>query len=229
MNELIFFISIIVNFTGLICMYKYFGKTGLFVWIAFATIAANIEVIKCVDMFAMKLTLGNVLYGSVSLASDILNENYGFKSAKDAVKIGFCTMLIFTVAAQFTLAYIPNQIDFASSSLQTIFALSPRIFLGSIIAYFVSSTVNVNAFNYIRKKLPQDKYFYIRNNASTMLAQIIDTAIFTAVAFIGVFPLKDCIILVATTYAVKVCIALLDTPFLYIAKEMKRKNKVKEI
>ena len=56
MNELLFFITIIVNFAGIILAYKFFGKKGLFAWIAFATISANIEVIKCVDIFGLSVT-----------------------------------------------------------------------------------------------------------------------------------------------------------------------------
>ena len=74
MNESLFFISLIINFVGVLCSYKFFGKIGIFCWIAIATVIANVEVLKCVDIFNMALTLGNVTYGSVFLATDILNE-----------------------------------------------------------------------------------------------------------------------------------------------------------
>lgn len=57
MNEILFFITLIVNFIGIILAFKFFGKKGLFAWIAFATVSANIEVIKCVDIFGLSLTL----------------------------------------------------------------------------------------------------------------------------------------------------------------------------
>ena len=61
----------------------------MYAWIALATVIANIEVVKCVDIFGMPLTLGNITYGSIFLATDILSEKYGIKSAKKGIFIGF--------------------------------------------------------------------------------------------------------------------------------------------
>ena len=46
MNESLFFIAIIINFSCVLLAYKLFAKTGLYAWIALATVIANIEVIK---------------------------------------------------------------------------------------------------------------------------------------------------------------------------------------
>ena len=77
MNETLFFISILANFICVILAYKFFKRTGVYAWIALATVIANIEVVKCVDIFGMPLTLGNITYGSIFLATDILSEKYG--------------------------------------------------------------------------------------------------------------------------------------------------------
>ncbi len=65
MNEILFFTAIILNFICVILSYCFFGKTGVYVWIALATVIANIEVVKCVDISGMPLTLGNIAYGNV--------------------------------------------------------------------------------------------------------------------------------------------------------------------
>lgn len=57
----------IINFIIVLFFFKRFGKTGLFVWIGFATVAANIEVAKTVELFGLTSTLGNIMYGSVFL------------------------------------------------------------------------------------------------------------------------------------------------------------------
>ena len=74
MNEILFIAEVILSFTGVLLAHKFFGKYGLFAWIAMNTIIANIEVVKCVDMFSMPMTLGNITFGSVFLATDIINE-----------------------------------------------------------------------------------------------------------------------------------------------------------
>ena len=113
MNEALFFITIIVNFAGVIFAYKFFGKMGIFAWIALATIVANVEVLKCVDIFGMALTLGNVTYGSIFLATDILNEKYGVEEAQKSVYLGFFALLMFTIITQIDLHYISNEADFS--------------------------------------------------------------------------------------------------------------------
>ena len=67
------------NFVLLLIMYKTFGKTGLFAWVAVATILANIQVTKTIEIIGLTATLGNSLYASTFLATDILNEKYGRK------------------------------------------------------------------------------------------------------------------------------------------------------
>lgn len=55
---------------------------GLFVLIGFATVCANLQVVKTVELFGLTATLGNVMYGTIFFATDVLNEKYGPAEAK---------------------------------------------------------------------------------------------------------------------------------------------------
>lgn len=220
MNEILFFIILIVNFSCIIFAYKFFGKIGLFCWIAMATIIANVEVLKCVDIFHMALTLGNVAYGSIFLATDILNEKYGVKYAQKSIFIGFFALLVFTLITQIDLQFIPNSSDFADNAMRTLFTITPRVCLGSMFAYFISNMLDVYLYMFIKKCLPSDGFLWLRNNAATMISQLFDTVLFTCIAFIGVFSTDIVFQLCITTYLIKILIALLDTPFLYLAKRI---------
>ncbi len=228
MNETLFFIAIIVNFLGVTLAYKLFSKTGIYAWIALATVIANIEVVKCVDIFGLPLTLGNVTYGSIFLATDILNEKYGREKAQKGVFLGFFSLLVLTLFTQIDLLYIPSSNDFAQGAMQTIFALTPRICLGSMLAYLVSNTMDVFLYKKIRDILPSDKFLWVRNNAATMTSQLVDTILFTFIAFFGVFPLSIVLKLCFTTYVLKLIIAVCDTPFLYLAKRINNDEQIKE-
>ena len=221
MNEILFFISLIANFSGVIFAYKFFGKIGLFCWIAMATVIANIEVLKCIDMFNMALTLGHVTYGSIFLATDILNEKYGVNEAQKSIYIGFFALLTFTLFTQIDLHYISNSSDFAGEAMKTLFSITPRVCLGSMFAYFISNMLDVHLYTLIKKYLPSDKYLWVRNNGATMLSQLVDTTIFTLIAFAGIFSTKILFELIITTYLIKILIALFDTPFIYLAKRIK--------
>lgn len=224
MNEALFFITIIVNFAGVIFAYKFFGKMGVFAWIALATIVANVEVLKCVDIFGMALTLGNVTYGSIFLATDILNEKYGVEEAQKSVYLGFFALLMFTIITQIDLHYISNEADFAGEAMKRLFTITPRICFASMSAYFVSNMMDVYLYKFIRNILPSDKFLWVRNNGATCLSQLFDTAMFTFIGFAGVFS-KDVVFqLFITTYLIKLFIAILDTPFLYLAKRIKNDN-----
>ncbi len=88
-NEFLWLVLLLINFSAILLAYRFFGKTGLYVWIPIATILANIQVLKMVDLLTIGVTLGNITYASSFLVTDILSENYGKRSAKRAVFIGF--------------------------------------------------------------------------------------------------------------------------------------------
>lgn len=219
MNELLFFLTILLNFCGILLAYKFFGKTGLFVWIGFATVIANIEVTKCVDMFGLSVTLGNVIYGTTFLATDILSEKYGGRDARRGVLIGFFTTVTFTLMSQVNLLFIPNSADVVSGAMKTVFSFMPRICIASVIAYLVSNMLDTFTYDVIRKHFPNQ--LWLRNNGSTMTSQLVDSFLFTIIAFAGVFDWLTIIELSLTTYAIKIIVAACDTPFLYIAKHIK--------
>lgn len=221
MNEVLFFVTVAVNFTGILIAYGLFKEMGLFAWIAFATISANIEVVKCVDIFGLPVTLGNVIYGTLFLATDILSEIYGGKEARKGVFIGFAAMIVFTALSQLNLHFIPNENDTASAAMQTIFWLTPRICFASMVSYLISNTLDTFTYDFIRRRLPNDGYLWVRNNGSTMTSQMIDSIAFTWLAFGGMFAASEMWLLCMTTYALKLIVAVCDTPFLYIAKKMR--------
>lgn len=220
MNEILFIITVLTNFIGILISYKFFKKTGLYVWVAISTIIANIEATKCVDMFGMSLTLGNVVYSTIFLATDILSEIYGGKSARKAVKIGFFSMVVFTIMTQIDLLFIPNSQDLVNESMHIIFGFMPRFCFASLITYFISNTLDTYLYEFIKNKLPGDKYLWIRNNGSTMISQLIDSVLFTIIAFVGVYSWNVILNLSILTYIVKFIVAVIDTPFIYIAKKM---------
>jgi len=223
-NEVLWFLYALVNFFLIVGIYKIFGKTGLFAWIALGTVLANILVTKSIDFhlgnIVVAATLGNIMYGTLFLVTDALGEKYGRKEANKAVFIGFFSLIATVIVMTMALCFTPNADDFAHESLTTIFSVIPRIALASLIAYAVSQTFDVYIFHKIKDKLPEHKHLYIRNIGSTVLSQLIDTAIFVPIAFYQVFPNDIVLQIFITTYVIKVIVALLDTPFVYLMKRI---------
>lgn len=228
-NEIFGVVTFLVTFLLLVAMYRLFGKHGLIAWIAIGTIIANIQVIKTVDIFTISATLGNVMFASIYLATDILNDIYGRKVAKRAVWIGFSSTLVMIIVMQLSLHFTPSPIDSSQQALESIFNLVPRIALGSVIAYIIGQHLDVLLFTLIKKLFSSDKTFIIRAYGSTIISNIIDTALFVSIAFIGSMPNVAVFEIFITTYLLKVISTIFNVPFGYWAKSMYRKGKINKL
>ncbi len=227
-NSALWFGFLILNLIVVVVVYRYFGKAGLYMVIVASVITANIQVLKTVRLFGLVSTLGNVIYGCVFLATDILSEVYGKKSAQRGVWLGFAGMVLVTVWMQISLIFIPDASDFAQRSLETIFGIMPRIMAGSILAYLLSQHHDVLAFYYWKNKT-KGRFLWLRNNASTMVSQIIDTVTFSLVALWGVFEIDIWWQILLTTYLMKWIVAVVDTPLIYLAKRLSKSVLKKEL
>ena len=228
MNELLWFAMLMANFLFILLFYRLFGKTGLFIWIPIAAIVANIQVLKLVDLFGINATLGNIVYASSFLVTDILSENYGKKSATKAVVIGFLSLISSMVLFQAALWFTPSADDWAQDALVNIFGFMPRIVLSSLLAFGLSQFHDVWAYSFWKKKWPADRFIWLRNNASTMVSQLIDSVVFTVAAFAGQFPPAVLFQIFLSTYILKWIVAALDTPFIYVAVRMFKRGRIPE-
>ncbi|MFP7493839.1 queuosine precursor transporter [Terribacillus saccharophilus] len=222
-NDVLWIAFALINFVLLLIMYRLFGRLGLFVWIGMATVLANIQVTKTIELFGLTATMGNIIYGTIFLASDILNENYGKRIARKAVGLGFATLIIMTVIMQCVLLFDPAPSDIAHSSLSTIFGFLPRVALGSLIAFGISQYVDVWLYALVKRMLPEDKFLWVRNNGSTMFSQLLDTLVFCTIAFAGTYEWSVWLEIFISTYVLKFVVSIISTPFLYGAKRMYRK------
>lgn len=223
MNELLLFIEIVIVFSMLLLSKRLLGKSGLFLWIGLASVIANIQITKSVDVLGISSALGNVMFASTFLATDILNECYGKKEANKGVYIGLFAVVIYLVCSQITLLYEPNNIDVAHNSMKTLFAIAPRICLSSLLMYFLANLVSVHVYDKLKNK-SKGKKMWLRNNLVTISCNCLENFGFTFLAFVGIYSINDIIMIALSGCLIEIIIALCDTPFLYLAK-----NKVKEI
>lgn len=229
MNELFLIITLLVSFGGTILFLKVFGKGGLFAWIGIATVFANIEVTIVVHAFGMDQTLGNTLFASTFLATDILSELYGKKEANKGVLAGILTSLTFILLSFLWVHYIPAQSDWASEFVHGLFSNTPRMLLSSLIAYVVSEFIDVTLYHAWwklteKKTGSHTKMLWFRNNFSTLISQLVNIVIFNFGAFWGIYSFKELLAITASCYVIYVATSLLDTPFVYIARKIVKKD-----
>ena len=220
-NELIFIITVLIYLGSVLGLYKLFGKNGLYAFAVFGTLLGNIAVCKNVDIFGVATTAGNVLYASTFLVTDILSEKYGRKDAAKAVAYSFSIMILWMLGTQLILWFTPNANDYINESLKTVFGLVPRITVASLMGFVCSQNIDVFLYHFIWKRTGSGKSkLWLRHNGSTLTSQLIDTVIFTFTAFWGVYPNDVFVSILLTTYLFKAAVALMDTPFMYIARRI---------
>ena len=219
MNILLGILGIILCFSIEIIIEKIFKKEGLYAWISVALITANILVAKNINILSLQATLGNILFASTFLATDILSEKYSAKESRKAVNIGIVSVILFMVATQFSLLFKPNNLDMVNDSLKNIFTFNLRISISSIVMCYLSNMLDIIVFEKIKKKIPNK--MWVRNNIATIISNCLENYFFTIIAFIGIYDLKTIFAIATTTTILEIMIAICDTPFLYLSKKIK--------
>ena len=174
------------------------------------------------------ITMGNIAYGGIYLASDILTENEGKHYSRKVVSLGFAAMLFTTFIMQIVLKINVSPDDKMQGALSAVFGFMPRLAISSVCGFAVSQSFDIWSYQFIRKFRPSYRDIWIRNNASTMISQILDNIVFSFLAFTGKYPLKTVIGIIFSTYLLKIVISLLDTPFVYIATLWKKQGKISD-
>ena len=228
MKEFMLFSSLLILFSSVVLIYKFFGKAGIFSAGAIITIMANIEVLLLVKAFGLEQTLGNVLFASTFLMTDILSELEGKKEANKAVYLGIIASIAMVVISQSWFLYTPAAGDWARPHLEAVFSVTPRLLFASLLGFVVSQKLDVFLYHKIwsfteKKTGDKTKFLWLRNNGATLTAQIANTLIFNLIAFWGVYEAKTLISIVLSSYLIYVVTSLLDTPFLYITRKLTKK------
>lgn len=219
MNELILFIEIIVIFSMVLVCSKLFKKEGVIAWVAVATVLANIITAKNAIVFGLSTAIGTVMFASTFLATDILTECYSKEDAQKAVKLGLFADIVLVLSTQIALRYIPSQFDYANEAMRTLFALNLRISIASAVMYYVANMCDIYLFSKIREKT-EGKYLWLRNNVATIICNCLENFGFIWLAFVGIYDIKTILTIAVSTSVIEAIVAVLDTPFLYMARSI---------
>ena len=219
MNILLGVVSLLLTFSLLIIVEKLFKKEGLFVWVSIATIIANILVCKSIELFSFTTNLGNILFASSFLATDIMSEKYGAKESRKAIILGVVSQVIFVIMTQIGLLYIPAPEDLAQESMKGLFSINLRVSIASIVMYFVSNMADIYIFEKIKEKVPGK--LWLRNNVSTMICNSLENYFFSFLAFAGLMDIPTILSIATLASILEIVIAVCDTPFLYLSKKLK--------
>ncbi len=190
-------------------------------------ILANIIGVKIINIGPLNASMGIWLVPLAFLITDILAEVKGRKFVNSLIWITSFALIFSYLFVQLSVWLMPAE-RFAETNpaFVVIFQSSARMFIASIIAFIISQFHDIWAFDFWKNKT-KGKFLWLRNNLSTIVSQFIDTVIFMFLAFYHMAPKFDAAFvwsLILPYYALKVILALFDTPFAYLGVKWLKKN-----
>ncbi len=223
-QALLWVATVLLDLGFAVLMFRLFGRYGLYGVIVFSLLLANIQGPKLTVILGLQTSMGVILYSSIFFATDLLSEKYGRREAQRAVLLGFTVSVMLVALTQVGLLYRPTPNPETAAyalrmheAMAALFDYTPRFVFGSLLAYLLSQSFDVWVFHRIRNATGA-KHLWLRNTVSTLLSQVIDTLIYGVVVWWGIVDFVTALQLAAAKYVFKFCIAVIDTPFIYWAK-----------
>ena len=161
------------------------------------------------------VSAGILPYPITFLVTDLISELYGQKKANLVVIAGFfasmVVLLFLWLGGQFNA--IPDSIV-TDEVYNSVFRNAWRIIAASMVAYLFAQVVDVRIFHFW-KKLTNGKHLWLRNNASTVVSQLLDTILVICILFFGVWGTDQIFSAIIDGWTFKMLMALIDTPIIY--------------
>jgi uncharacterized integral membrane protein (TIGR00697 family) len=186
--------------------------------------AAFVTVLLCSNLIgASKIaSVGNFSFGAGVLFfpisyifGDVLTEVYGYARARRVVWAGFGAMIFASFMSWIVLSLPPAQGWEHQAAFETVFAATPRIVIGSLIAFFCGEFCN----SYVLAKMKVatgGKFLWMRTIGSTIVGEGVDSLLFYPIAFYGIWPDELVIKVMFSNYLIKVGWEAVITPFTYL-------------
>lgn len=187
------------------------------------------------------LTSGLIAYPLTFLITDVVCEVYGRKRANLMVYAGFGLSLLTLVLIQIALAlpgapaWPAGNPDYGTvaemqTAYESVFTLPGILIFASMTAYLVAQLMDVRLFHFW-KRVTQGRHLWLRNNASTMISQLVDTIIVNSIFLKWGLGLDWALVIkiIIAAYLCKLIMAALDTPLIYAGVALARRYGLKSL
>ncbi len=214
----------------ILLMMRFFGAVGLMVYSSIAIIVANLQVqtVTKYSFFHEPVALGTIVFSSIFIVSGILTEYYGAAQARKAVWLSFTALFLMAGFMLMTLGYKPvSGCHAAHDAMCTLFLPTPALFVAGLIAYATGQLNDIWIFATL-SRLTRGKFLWFRSFLATLIGAFLDNLIFSVLAWIVFSPhplswRTVFLTYVLGTYILRVFVAIVGVPFIYLARLMVRK------
>ena len=184
-----------------------------------AELIANITASKPVSVVGITVPAAVFIYALTFTLVDLVNERFGKQGARYVVYAAVAANLL--LAGYVKLAAVLPAASFytGQEAFAAVLGSTPRIVAASLVAYFVSSLIDIEVFSWWRQRVGRHKW--ARVIASNAVSTLVDSAIFISIAFAGIFPLFE---LIKGQYIVKMAVTVVSVPLIYLIRDRKREG-----
>jgi uncharacterized integral membrane protein (TIGR00697 family) len=193
--------------------YRYYDL----VMAAFVTVLLCANLIgasKIASVFGFTFGAGVLFFPISYVFGDVLTEVYGYARARKVVWAGFGALIFASVMSAIVLAFPPAPGWPHQAAFETVFGGTPRIAGASLVAYF--SGEFTNSFVLAKMKIATSgRFLWARTIGSTIAGELVDSAIFYPLAFLGVWSGAQVVSVMISNYAIKVAWEAVMTPVTY--------------
>jgi len=177
-------------------------------------VVSNIIAVKLIDVAGLILPAAIIIFPVSYILGDVLTEVYGYARARQVIWLGFLCNLVAVVAIAAGGLLPAAGFWGGQAAWDTILGYVPRILGASFIAYLIGELVN--AWVLARLKVAMEgRHLWVRTIGSTLVGQLLDSAVFITIAFAGVLPAEALLGAVITQWLVKSAYEALATPLTY--------------
>ena len=179
-------------------------------------VVSNIIAVKVIDVAGYILPAAIIIFPVSYILGDILTEVYGYGRARQVIWLGFLCNVVAVVAIAAGGLLPAAGFWGEQEAYDAILGATPRILAASFIAYLIGELVN--AWVLARLKVAMEgRHLWVRTIGSTLVGQILDSAVFITIAFAGIMPVEIMVGAVITQWLVKSAYEALATPLTYAA------------
>src|SRR3989344_310412 len=201
--------------------YKYLGAISVF--FVSVLLISNVASTKIVDLKWFTFDGGTLLFPLSYIFGDILTEVYGYKKSRGVIWLGFFMALMMSVVF-IVVGKLPADASWGNqAAYDAILGLTPRIVVASLIAYFFGEFSN--SFILAKMKIwTKGKWLWTRTIGSTVVGELVDSALFVMIAFFGILPAPLLWSIIISNYLFKTGVEVLFTPLTYKAVNLLKKK-----
>jgi len=177
---------------------------------------------RLISIFGLNTDAGTLIFPFSFLLSDLITEVYGYKHARKTIWTGFLFNIIFIGYGQLV-AHLPSPPYQTNNEIfNTLIAADLRIIIASTISYLIAEPLNSLIMAKLKIKM-HGRNMSVRYVTSTFTASLVDSSIFSVIAFYNVMSNSNLVELILTMWLIKVAIEIFGLPIsILITNKIKR-------